>query len=139
MAPEPNRPGVLRSLVTSVWIEVVGGSLNCAPTNTLTAKSPAPPTRGWLWHAAQELASGPEVRMNPILFSSVRKVGFESPVAVGRPAPSPRLNLTSNNACPSLNICFLLSTEWAAKTWLGNTVTFGGSQFCCATTITPQK
>ena len=78
----------------------VGGSVRCAPTKTFATKSPDPPTFGSLWHELQAIASGPAIRENSVEFSGKRMVGFESPVAPGRPAPSCRLNFALKSRKP---------------------------------------
>src|SRR5216683_3288255 len=66
-------------------------SNRCASTNTLATRSPPPPGYGELWHPAQELASGPDIRL-PVLGKTRGEVGSDigSPVPFesGRPAPS---------------------------------------------------
>src|SRR5262249_15216693 len=124
---DPNRLIVFRSLVILASIDSVGGSEKCAPTKTFAAKSPLPPTNGSLWQLPQAVASGPASlwKLTSLL---TRMVGFESPVAMGRPAPSATLNLVLNKILPSSTKSRSDSLPSSTARWSGKTVIAGGSQ-----------
>ena len=99
-SPAPINGVVWRSL-ENVGSTVSNSALSKpSDTKASATKSPAPPIMGSLWQPAQELASGPLVRVKAGLAPRFRLVGRIACVALGRPAPSAVVNLALNKILP---------------------------------------
>ena len=98
--PAPISAIVCRSLENEGSVESNCALSKPSETKTSVTKSPEPPTTGSLWQPAQELKSGPLVRVNAGLTPLLRLVGTIACVAFGRPAPSSVVNLALNRSRP---------------------------------------
>src|SRR5439155_8148459 len=117
-------------------VAYVAKSNRCPSTKTLATMSPPPPgiPKGELWHPAQELESGPEIRLKflgKINGSVWSDSGAPVPLASGRPAPSWAVQFAVKSSWPcSMSFRMGSRNSSSSSKWRGTATSRPISEGC---------